>query len=390
MSIYPRVAGRLLRPPPGLLAGATRVMAARGRVAELTPLERVLVAVHHREPDRVPVFPFVLGGSRRLTGISYPELGREPAKTAEAYLAATEIIGGDALVSFIDLSVEAADFGQAMVYPEDTTAHPDYARPRIASAADYRRLDVFDPARSPRMGAVVELARILSRRARLRYPVLGFLFGPLGVLGMMRGAGRLFVDLLEHPDEVRAGLETVTEVLVRFARAQCDAGVDAMMLDTLYAAESGVSRAMWKELEGPHVRRIADEIRHCGALVAVHNCGRGPYFDVQIETMRPSLISFAHLPDDCPTAADLARRYGRQVALAGYVPTDALLVESPRRVMEIAREQIDVLGRGGGFVLAPGCEYPPNHEIAGALALVRAAEIHGRYPLARRAADAAV
>lgn len=36
---------------------------------------------------------------------------------------------------------------------------------------------------------------------------------------------------------------------------------------------------------------------------------------------------------------------------------------------------------GGGYVLAPGCEYPPNADLMGAVAMVKAAEKYGRYPI---------
>ena len=381
MSIYPRIGGRLIRPPLGLMQAASGLFHLHGKVGELLPLERVLCTVFHKEPDRVPVTHFLLGAARRLTGISYEKFSRDPEMAAEAYLAANELIGGDVLYTVIDLSVEAADFGQKMVYPPRSTAHPDYDNPRIATPDDYERLEVFDPRKSPRMSMGIELGRILSKKAGIRYPVMGFIFGPLGVLAMMRGAQRLFVDCLKYPEKVKTALEVITEVLVDYARAQCDSGVDAVMLDTLFGSQSGVSREMWVEMEGVYAKRIADEIRRGGALVALHNCGTGPYFDLSIEYMEPLLISFAYLPDDCRDMAEMKAKYGKQTALAGFLPTDAICMESPQRIMEIAREQIRALAPSGGFVLAPGCEYPPNVELVNALAVVRAAAIYGKYPI---------
>jgi uroporphyrinogen decarboxylase len=357
------------------------LFALHGKLGELLPLERVLAAVFFKEPDRVPVTPFFFGGARRFAGISYKDFSLNPEKAAESFLAVTEIVGGDALYTVIDLSVEAADFGQKIIYPDYSTPYPDYSQPLISSPDDYERLETFDPRNSQRMGMVIELGRILSKKAKLRYPVLGFIFGPLGVLVMMRGAQNLFIDCLKHPEKVKTALEIITEVLIDYARAQCDVGVDGVALDTLFASQSGISRELWREMEGPYVRRICDEIRRNGALVALHNCGLGPYFDLQIEYMDPVLITFAYLPDDCRDDAELKEKYGRKVALAGYIPTEAICMEHPTRIMEIARDQIRALGPGGGFVLCPGCEYPPNQPLINAAAIVRAAEIYGKYPI---------
>lgn len=384
MSIYPRIGGRLVRPTPGMISAAARAMALHGKVAELLPLERVLVALEHHEPDRVPMIPFLLGAARRLTGISYADFANYPEKAAEAYMAMARLTGSDAVYNVIDLSVEAADFGQEMVYPAHTTAHPDYRKPRIATPDDYERLEVFDPRESYRMSRCIELGRILSKQAKIRYASLGFIFGPLAVLAMMRGAQDLFMDCLLHPAKVKAGLEIVTEVLVDYARAQCDNGVDGVMLDTLFASQSCMSRELWVEMEGVYVKRITDEIRRCGGLVALHNCGNGPYFDVQIEYMQPAVISFAYLPDDCKDNRELKEKYGQRTALAGYVPTEAICCESPAGIMEIAREQIRDLAPGGGYILAMGCEYPPNQDLIGAVALSQAAKTYGRYPIKDR------
>ncbi|MBC7231290.1 MAG: uroporphyrinogen decarboxylase [Actinobacteria bacterium] len=381
MSVYPRVGGRLIRPTMGMMRAAAGLFHAHAKVGELLPLERVLCAAFHKEPDRVPVTHFLLGAARRLTGISYERFSRDPEAAAEAYIAANQLIGGDVLYTVIDLSVEAADFGQEMVYPPYSTAYPDYRRPRIATVDDYERLEPFDPRSTPRMGMCIKLGRILSRKAGIRYPVMGFIFGPLGVLSMMRGAQRLFVDCVRHPEKVKAALEVITEVLTDYARALCDTGVDAVMLDTLFASQSGISRELWVEMEGVYVRRIAEEIRRNGALVALHNCGTRPYLDLQLEYIEPLMVSLADLPDDCESLAELKVNYGKRTAIAGLIPTQSILMEPPARIMELAREQIRALAPGGGYVLAPACEYPPNIELVNALAVVRAAEIYGKYPI---------
>jgi uroporphyrinogen decarboxylase len=381
MSVYPRIGGRLIRPPLGLMKKASGLFALHGKVGELLPLERVLCTIFHKEPDRVPVVHFLLGAARRITGVSYEDFSRRPEAAADAYYTATRLLGGDAMYTVIDLSVEAADFGQEIIYPPDSTAYPNYNRPLIATPDDYERLETFDPRKSPRMSAGIELGRILSKKAGVRYPVMGFCFGPLGVLAMMRGAQRLFVDCLKYPEKVKCALEVITEVLVDYVHAQCDVGVDSVMLDTLFASQSGISRDLWVEMEGVYAKRIADEIRRCGALVTLHNCGTGPYFDLQLEYMDPVLISFAYLPDDCKDMAELKEKYGKRTALAGFIPTDSICIESPVRIMEIARGQMRVLAPGGGFVLAPGCEYPPNVDLTNAVALVKAAELYGKYPI---------
>jgi len=134
---------------------------------------------------------------------------------------------------------------------------------------------------------------------------------------------------------------------------------------------------LWEEIEGPFAREISMAIKEQGLLVGVHNCGHDLYFDAQIRSMEPDVISFAHLPDDCNNRKELKKRYGDQVTLLGHIPTPLLVHGSPKDVMEECKKQIDDLAPGGGYVLAPGCEYPPNIPLTNAFAMVNAAKKYG-------------
>jgi len=357
------------------LAGAASL---RGRFQELTTLERLLTSFSHKEPDRVPVSPLLCSGARQISGMTFPDFALDGEKAARVFLDGFEFVGGDAVILLLDLSVEAADFGQAIMYPEASTPHPDYARPLLAGHDDYARLKPIRLSEARRMNEFVRLCRIMVEKVGLRSIVSGFVFGPLGVLGMLRGAENLLKDCLLYPKQVKAACETITGVLIDFVNAQCDTGVPAVAIDSLFASRSALPKPVWEDIEGPFTREISRAIRARGCIVGLHNCGDAPYFDAQIRSMAPGIISFAELPDDCKTPQELKQKYGDQTTLMGYMPTPLLVHGTPRQVMEEAKRQIDILAPGGGFILAPGCEYPPNIPLTNAFALIRAAQTYGR------------
>ncbi len=359
--------------PAPLLDAIASIASLRGRAFGLTPLERVLTSFRHREPDHVPVTPILCAASRQLTGASFPAFARDAECAADAFVAGLDLVGGELLVLMLDLSVEAADFGQRMIYPAASTPMPDYQQARIRDVAGYAALEPIDFGEAARMNEFVRLCRLTAARAGLRAVVSGFVFGPLGVLNMLRGAEALFADCIRHPREVRKACETITPVLVEFVCAQCETGVAAITIDTLFASRNGVPESVWEQIEGPFVREISRAIRERGLLVAVHNCGHAPYFDAQIRFMEPDAISFAELPGGCESDAELKQRYGDRLTLIGHIPTQLLVQGTPMEVRDACLRQIEVLGRDGGYVLAPGCEYPPNSPLTNAFAMVRAA-----------------
>jgi uroporphyrinogen decarboxylase len=362
--------------PERLLDSIATVSSYRGKVSRLTSLERMLTTIRHKTPDRVPVAPLANAVSRRILGVSFPEYSKSAEKAADVLTASVEFLGADFVVTLLDLSVEASDFGQEVLFPENSTAHPNYLNPKIRDVADYEKIRPIDFRSAPRMNELVKLCEILVKRMGMRTLVSGFVYGPLGVLSMMRGAGGFFKDCMNYPKNVKKACEAVTETLVEFTQAQCDAGVPAIAIDTLYASWNALPKAVWEDLEGPFAREISMCIKKNGRVSGIHNCGHGLYFDAQIRSMEPEFISFAHLPDDCKTPQEMKSRYGDQTTLVGYIPTPLIVNGTPRQVMEECKKQIDLLARDGGYVLAPGCEYPPNISLDNAFALVKAAEIY--------------
>ena len=131
------------------------------------------------------------------------------------------------------------------------------------------------------------------------------------------------------------------------------------------------------EIEAPFVRDMANAISRKGKYVSIHNCGDGPYFDLQIKYMEPMAISFAKLPDDCHDRKELKKRYGDQTILVGNIQTPLLSYGTPEDVMAECRMIIDDLAPDGNFILAPGCEFPPNAPFENAMAIIEAAKTYG-------------
>ncbi len=348
----------------------------------MTPLERVATTLQHKEPDRVPVAPLVCGAARRVYGVTYAEWSLDGEIQAKSMLQAQELIGFDGMLTLVDLSVEAADFGQEMVYPIEDTAHPNYDKPAIKSPDDYGKIERFDPTKGLRMKEMLKYCDILMNERGSTVPVMGFVYGPLGILAMMRGAENLFRDCMKHRDAVIEGMRIITDVLDDYIRAMAKTGVHAIVLDTLFASNTIMSKKLWMSTEGMFAKRLADTCRECGSMFMVHNCGNGVHFDTQIETMQPVAISFAYTPDGCTDMADAKAKWGDKTTMCGYIsPAQYMFLGTPDQVKEECKREIQELGRGGGFILATGCEFPPNGSLMNAIAMVEAAELYGKYPL---------
>lgn len=348
----------------------------------MTSLERVGAALQFKEADRVPAAPLICGASRRVYGTTYAEWSQDGELAAKCMLQAHELIGFDGILTLVDLSVEAADLGQEMVYPLEDTAHPNYNNHYIKTPEDYLKIERIDVAKAPRMQEMLKYCDILMNERGATTPVMGFVYGPLGILNMMRGAEILFRDCMKKSNKelVIKASAVITDVLVDYIKAMTATGVHAIVLDTLFASQTIMRKELWQEIEGPFTTRLADTIRECGAMVMVHNCGNGIYFDAQIEAMKPVCISFAYPPDDCKDMAETKQKWGDKTCLCGTVnPAQFGFLGTQEDMRQECKRQIEAMGKGGGFILSTGCEYPPNGSLLNAIAMMEAAELYGKY-----------
>ena len=346
----------------------------------MTPLERIGTVLQGGIPDRVPAAPLICGASRRVYGVTYDEWSQDGEIMAKSMLQAQDLIGFDGILGLVDLSVEAADFGQKMVFPIEDTAHPDYDDPFIKTPDDFFKIEQFDPTKSPRMKEVLKYYKMIADDRADRVAIMGFVYGPLGVLSMMRGAENLFRDCYKNREGVMKAQEIITPVLIEYIKEIGKTGVHAIVLDTLFASQTIMGKDMWVEIEAPFTTQLANATRDAGMMVMVHNCGNGIYFDVQIEAMEPVAISFAYPADDTADMHELKAKYGKKPCLCGYAsPAQYAFLGSPEEMKMECKKEIEELGKDGGFILATGCEFPPNGSLMNAIAMMEAAELYGKY-----------
>lgn len=345
----------------------------------LNALERVKKTLQFQEPDRVPVYPIISGVSRQLIGVDYEKWSTDANTTARALLKATDELGLDLVCTLTDLSVEAADFGAKLIYPENEAAHPDYNEILIKDIEGYKKVKAIELDNCSRMNEHIKLCRLLVDTRGDELPVVAFIFGPLGILSMLRGQDNLFIDMMTNPAEVKNALHQINQTMLQYCDALVETGVHAVMIDTLFASQSIMSKEMWLEFEGGYVKELAERVHKQGTMFMVHNCGSGSYFDAQMEMMEPEAISFLHLPADISSPEELKLKYGSKTTLIGHIDPTWIIFASEEEVREECRKQIEKYKDGGGFILATGCEYPANADLKNAEVMVEAAREYGSY-----------
>ncbi|WP_075591640.1 uroporphyrinogen decarboxylase family protein [Labilibacter marinus] len=345
----------------------------------MNSIERVSAILNHQEADRVPVYPLINGVNRKFTNSSYKTWATDADVCADSYLKATDELDLDVICTLIDLSVEASDFGQEIIYPENEAAHPNFKNHLLKSSEEYNKVKYVNPLEAPRMKMHIDLCDKIMKAKGKEKPVVAFVFGPLGILSMLRGQVDLFTDIYMVPEDIKTAVEEINKTLYEYCDALIETGVHAIMFDTLFASQSIMSPEMWMEFEGVFMKPLADYVRSKGCMVMIHNCGHGIYFKEQIEAMKPVAISFLHVPACCSSFKETKEKYGKDITLIGCIPPTDLPRNTKEEVENVCKEQIDLFAKDGGFILATGCEYPANLEFDHAKTIVNMAKTYGQY-----------
>ncbi len=354
--------------------------------------ERLLTALRHQEPDRVPND---LGGTD-VTSICrgayidlMQHLGRDPGEIEivniveqlplldEAFL--DEVIQADTRQikekggSGWTLQIEEDDRYYKFVNEWLIELQMPKVRGHYFDLVGFplkeptrEALDAFpwpnphDPARWEGLDAE---ARALYENTDYAL-VIGCVFGG-GVFEFpqyLRGMESFLVDLLRHPDFADDLMERITDVMLAAYVCMLEKVgpyVQVVSICDDLATQQGplISPDLYRKRIKPRQKRIIDAIRqHTDAYILYHGCGATKVFlpdliDIGVDIFNPVQVRAKGLGD----TADLKREFGRDLTFWGGVCDTQLVLPfgTPEDVREETRRRLDDLMPGGGFVAAP-------------------------------------
>jgi uroporphyrinogen decarboxylase len=380
--------------------------------------ERVLLALNHQEPDRLPID---LGGSV-VTSIAlstyaafreYLGLPRREVRTLETVQQIAwvdedviERLGLDVIPVFANpaagyqpvftrepdgTSAFKDEFGATLTKPPssfyyDWTAFP-LSEPSLAALAHMDWPDPADPARYRGLREQVQELRASSDKALFGMAPCGHdLFNQLlRVRGMQEG----LIDLVANLDFVEAFLDRLTQTICTAQELFLNEVGD--LIDIHFAADdlSGqvgplISPRLYRRLIKPRQARILQAIRaKTQAKIFYHSCGAIDEFipdliEIGVEIINPVQVSARGMD-----SAGLKKKYGRNLSFwGGGCDTQAVLSRgSPQDVVQEVRRRIADLAPGGGFVFNPVHNIQPLVPAENIAAMFEAARIAGQYPL---------
>jgi len=342
----------------------------------MTHKERVMAAIRHEVPDRIPVDAICIENGddvRNFLGMPeggdvYERLGIDGRCVAAwRYTGELPVANGKTLSPW---GTEDAGFGTGHFHPlaaASATEVERYAWP------DATRFDFADLRAS---------LRDWTGECALRGPY--WVSGPLfSTTCDLMGIEETLCKMLVDPK----AFETCVEQVFRFSYSYVERFMDCVGpdLDILYLADDFASQRgllmspdLWKKFLKPRYEKLFALGKRRGLPIWFHSCG-------DITPVLPDLIDIGmdvwetvQLHALPITAPELKREYGRHITFFGGVNTQELPFLSPETVVDQVRHRIDCLGEGGGYICGPDHHLKPDVPAANVVALFDAARTYAR------------
>ena len=329
----------------------------------MTSRERVLAALRHEQPDRTPrdfwaeppalkrLFAHVGHGDRDKL---LDALGVD-VRHLEAPAPPEREVGEGLLQNF---------WGERYVYkPTPWGPMREDTKGALAGATRFAELEAF---RWPTPDGL-DRSQLKAQCARYEHHALLYGFADIWQRpALVRGWEEMFLDMAERPEWVhylsRKFADFYREDYTRAAEIT-GGRIDLYLVISDLGTQRGplISTAMFREFIAPYLKEMTALIHSLGGRALFHSCG-------SIRPFIPGLIECGVdvLDPIQPTCPDmqpegLKREFGGRLAFRGGIDMQHLLPSArPGEVKAEVRRYCEVLGKGGGYILAPAHLFQPD------------------------------
>ena len=371
----------------------------------MTPKERVIAALEHREPDRVPHGEFATDYSVIEQALGRPTYWRGNRRYTEALWEGRreEVVEGMKrdIVEFtekldIDMipvsAVPHKDYpfeaptqvdedmwedanGNILKYSEETEdiglhkesgkglPQPDFELPPVPD------------------GSEMELVHHVIER----FGETHFIFARPGRGG---GAGgytkgwseETFIRVADDPEGVARGEMASAEALPDTVRPFAEAGVDGIAIGSDYGYNSGpfVSPQTFREVYFPAMKRRCGIIHDFGLPVLFHACGNNR---VILDQMVEAGMDAYQAIQPIEHVEEIKQLFGDRLTLWGGVSTDSLQRGTPDDVRNQALFSLKHCAPGGGLILSSSHSVVVRTPLANYRTMVETCHGRGTYPI---------
>ncbi len=334
----------------------------------MTGREITKMAFDLEEPPRVPVTLFG-GGSWmvHLAGETFAGIKEDPDKIADIFIQAFRKFGNDVLFTGSNFLNYPIHFLGCPI-EDNSSDSPTLLGTVIQSLDGLSLLKIEKVLENPTMQGIIRSHHLIVEAIGKETFAIPGQWAPFTCAGRILGAEAIMLATLEDPERLDKLIKFSTELIWSIIEPTlAHEDIQGALLSDPMASGDLISPDTFRTFAAPGLKELVGRIRAKGKYAMVHICGDTTGILEDIVDIGPNCFSIDQKVD-LKKAKEIL---GGKVCVAGNVsPTGAFLAGTAEEVINEANSCIQTWGKGGGFLLTLGCDFPKHVPIDNVKALM--------------------
>ena len=341
----------------------------------MTSLERINAVLRGELPDFLPVLPQSFLFAMADGGYTIGQVNRSPALMAKCHLDCREKYGYDCCIMDVDDSTLAEACGAKVIFRDDNVAVVKESEPRLKDLREVDDLIIPDPLKDGRLPEWLETTSRIAEKIGSEAMVMGRADqGPFDLLCLLRGTQEFMLDILEEDEDVIFhAMEYATEVCIRFAKAQLEAGANVTSMGDAYAGPNLVSPDIYRKYAFPYEKQVVEAVQTPDLPYSIHICGNTNSIITDMGRTGARILEI-----DWKLNMNEARSAlpASTILMGNVNPSDPLYLGTPQSVDAAVKKVVEDT-KGKGLFISSGCAIGANTPPENFRAFVEAGRKYG-------------
>ena len=214
----------------------------------------------------------------------------------------------------------------------------------IDSVTDYKKLNSIN-LHEGRAKVVLDAIKILKEKND-NVPIIGNITGPISTASSLMEPVNFYKELRKKNKEAHEFMQFVTDEIIKFARAQIDAGADIIAISDPSGSGEILGPRDFEQFAVKYINQVIDSLQDEKIGTIVHICGQMRSVYKQIDMINSNVLSFDSVVSMKNARMSLANR-----VLMGNVSTYALEFGTPKKISSLIHKCIE----DGSDIISPAC-----------------------------------
>ncbi len=334
----------------------------------MTGREITKVAFELEEGPRTPVT--LIGGGAwlvHLAGQTFAEIKQDPEKIADVFIKGFKNVGHDLFwtgSNFINYPIHFL----GCTIEDNSSDGPALSGTVIENLDQLDSLSIERVLNEPVMQGIIRSQHLVADAVGKETLAMPTQWAPFSCAARILGTEALAMATLENPDGLLELIQFSTDLIWAVIEPilEHEDILGANLADPVASGDL-ISPDTFRQFVAPFLKDLVGRIQAKKKYAMIHICGNTTGILEDIADIGPNCFSLENKVD-LQKAKEVL---GGKVCVAGNVsPIGAFLSGKPEEVVSEAEACIEAWGKGGGYVLTLGCDFPKNVPLENALALM--------------------